>query len=259
MQSPFCFNSLYHSNTLPHLAMYYSNAFIVRRNMKERVKNRFGESGIDDAIMIFLSLVSVFLLFFEILAEHTPQQAYALEIADISIASIFLLEFSIRLIRAPNRAVFLRRHWWELLASIPITSDATQILRTFNLLRIFRLIRLLRLIRFLARLKIILDTSSRFVEQTHLIYIAALGGIVIMSGALGFHYMEAGSNPNVHSLWDSFWWTVVTITTVGYGDIYPVTTGGRILAIFLMLGGIGTFSAVTAVIAAHLVRKREEV
>ena len=70
--------------------------------------------------------------------------------------------------------------------------------------------------------------------------------------------MEAGHNENVKSLWDSFWWTIVTITTVGYGDIYPVTTGGRILAIFLMLGGIATFSAATATIAAHLIERNKK-
>ena len=225
--------------------------------MEDQEKSGVGQSAFDDAAMIFLSLVSVFLLFFEILADHTPQQTHALEIADVCLASIFLLEFSIRLIRAPNRKVFLRRHWWELLASIPITSGTAQMLRGLNLLRIFRLVRLLRLVRFLARLKIILDASTRFAEQTYLIYICTLAGMVIMAGALGFHYMEAGVNPNVHSLWDSFWWTVVTITTVGYGDIYPVTTGGRILAMFLMLGGIATVSAVTAIISAHLINKKE--
>ncbi len=124
-----------------------------------------------------------------------------------------------------------------------------------SLLRLIRVIRLLRLIRFAVRMKVIVSASSKFAEQTYLIYIATLGGIVVLFGALGFHYMEAGVNPNVHGLWDSFWWTIVTITTVGYGDIYPVTTGGRILAILLMLGGITTFSAVTASITAYVLKR----
>lgn len=226
--------------------------------METKAEVDFGKSIVNDALIIFLSLASVFLLFFEILAEHTPQQTRALELADVAIAFIFLIEFCARLIRAPNRALFLRRHWWELLACIPLTSETTQALRSVNLLRIFRVVRLLRLMRFLTRLKILLAASSRFAEQTHLIYICTLAGLVVMAGALGFHYMEAGTDPNVHGLWDSFWWTIVTITTVGYGDIYPVTTGGRILAIFLMLGGIATVSAVTAVIAAHLIDKKEQ-
>jgi voltage-gated potassium channel len=220
-------------------------------------KANLGQSVADDAIMILLSLVSVFLLFFEVLAEHTPQQRHALEVADAFIAFVFLVEFCVRLVRAPNRAVFLRQHWWELLAAIPITSGVAQALKGLNLLRIFRLIRLLRLVRFLIRLKIILAASTRFARQTYLIYICTLAGMVIMAGSLGFHYMEAGTNPNVHSLWDSFWWTIVTVTTVGYGDIYPVTTGGRILAIFLMMGGVATVSGVTATIAAYIISKKD--
>ena len=217
-----------------------------------------GKTMIDDAIMVVLAFVSVCLLVFEIHAAHTPEQMQALEAADSAIAFIFLIDFCVRFIRAEHRAKFVRCHWWELLASIPINSLTTQALRALNLLRVFRLIRLLRLVRFLVRLKIILQASARFAEHTYLIYLSTLGGIVIMSGTFGFHYLEAGANPNVHSLWDSFWWTIVTITTVGYGDIYPVTTGGRILAIFLMLGGIATFSAITANIAAYLIQQKDK-
>lgn len=224
--------------------------------MQNENKPAFNRELLNDITMIVLSLVSVFLLFFEVLADQSPQQLRTLETADIAIACVFLAEFFSRLARAENRKIFVRRHWWELLASIPISSGATQYLRALNLLRIIRVVRLLRLLRLMVRLKIILDASAKIAEQTHLIYISMLAGLIITSGALGFHYMEAGVNPNVHGLWDSFWWTIVTITTVGYGDIYPVTTGGRVLAIFLMLGGIATFSAVTAFVAANIVSNR---
>ncbi|RYZ86901.1 MAG: hypothetical protein EOP04_12890, partial [Proteobacteria bacterium] len=90
----------------------------------------------------------------------------------------------------------MKKHWWELLAAIPISSETASFLRGLNLLRLVRLIRLLRLIRFLARLKVILSASNRFAEQTYLIYIATLSGVVILASALGFDYMEAGKNPN---------------------------------------------------------------
>jgi len=82
--------------------------------------------------------------------------------------------------------------------------------------------------------------------------------MIALSGALGFHYCEADANPNVHSFWDSFWWAMVTITTIGYGDIYPVTIAGRVIAIFLMFTGIGTLGLMTATIAAYFIKERQD-
>jgi voltage-gated potassium channel len=80
----------------------------------------------------------------------------------------------------------------------------------------------------------------------------------LLGATLGFHSFEFGPNPNVANLWDSFWWAMVTVTTVGYGDIYPVTSGGRLIAIALMLVGIGTLGVFTATIAGYVVRGREK-
>ena len=65
-------------------------------------------------------------------------------------------------------------------------------------------------------------------------------------------------NQNVHGFFDSFWWAMSTVTTVGYGDIYPVTTEGRIVAIFLMLAGIGTLGVYTAAIANYVIRQNRD-
>jgi voltage-gated potassium channel Kch len=77
---------------------------------------------------------------------------------------------------------------------------------------------------------------------------------LVLAGGLGFHYFESGRNPEVVTLGDSLWWVIVTLTTVGYGDISPVTSGGRLVALVLMVAGIGTLSMSTAAIAAYLVR-----
>jgi voltage-gated potassium channel Kch len=89
---------------------------------------------------------------------------------------------------------------------------------------------------------------------TYLAYVALLVGSVAIVGTLGFHYFESGTNPNIDSLFDSFWWSIVTITTIGYGDVYPITVGGRLVALFLMFTGIGLLSVSTAGFAAYLVR-----
>ena len=89
---------------------------------------------------------------------------------------------------------------------------------------------------------------------TYLAYVAVLVGSVAVAGTLGFYFFEFGPNPNVRSLFDAFWWSMVTITTIGYGDVYPVTVGGRLFALFLMFTGIGLLSVSTAGFAAYLVR-----
>lgn len=89
---------------------------------------------------------------------------------------------------------------------------------------------------------------------TYLAYVALLVGAVALAGTFGFHYFEYGINPNDKSLFDAFWWSMVTLTTIGYGDIYPITPMGRVVAMFLMMVGIGLLSVSTAGVAAYLVR-----
>jgi voltage-gated potassium channel len=217
------------------------------------VRGQFGHTILDDLLMVILSLVSVFLLIFEVVHDQSAEQSQVLHHADLMIAFIFLSEWTIRFIKAPDRPLFARRHWWELLASIPLSIDTIQALRGLQLLRILRLIRLIRLA---VRLKVLLDASQRFTEQTYLVYIMTVTGLIIMGGALGFHYVEFGVNPNVKSFWDSFWWATVTTTTIGYGDIYPVTIAGRLIAILVMFTGIGTLGVFTATIAAYIIKQK---
>jgi voltage-gated potassium channel Kch len=98
------------------------------------------------------------------------------------------------------------------------------------------------------------DNSSGGSLRTYLIYIITLVALVALLGAFGFHFFEKGHNPNVKTIWHSLWWVVVTMTTIGYGDIVPQTPGGRIVAVLVMLAGIGTLGVTTAAIAAFLVK-----
>jgi voltage-gated potassium channel len=81
---------------------------------------------------------------------------------------------------------------------------------------------------------------------------------VIIAGALGFHYFEFGKNANVKTFFDSVWWAIVTTTTIGYGDIYPVTTGGRIVAIILIFTGISALGAFIAAVDAYFINKNRK-
>jgi voltage-gated potassium channel len=168
----------------------------------------------------------------------------------VTIAFIFLAEFAIKFFLADSKGKFFKSNWWYLLASIPITTPATQALR------LLRLLRLVRLLRLNVGAKEIAEYLKRFIKQTHLVYVFIIWGAIIFTATVAFFVLEHATNPNVHTLFDSFWWAMATVTTIGYGDIYPITTGGRIVAMFLMITGIGTSGIFTALVASFLIKQK---
>ena len=90
-----------------------------------------------------------------------------------------------------------------------------------------------------------------------IVQVAAITLAILFMSALAVHYFEnVGSGSNINTVWDGIWWAIVTMGTVGYGDKYPVTTGGRMVGIFLIFTGVGLMSLVTATIASTFVERR---
>lgn len=214
-----------------------------------RIKEILNKTLIDDVAMILLALLSVSLLILETNSDLSSSQTRILDITDISIASIFLVEWLARFQSADKKAEFFKKYWWELLASIPIPSDFAQALRALRILRVLRILRLA------VRLKRISEISDRLSKHHYAIQILVVFLSITFIASMIFDTFERGFNQNVHNTWDSFWWAMVTATTIGYGDIYPVTNGGRIVAIFLMIFGIGTLGLLTAKIASTIIRE----
>ena len=100
-----------------------------------------------------------------------------------------------------------------------------------------------------------MDDSNRGSLGTYLLYLFAVISVIILLGSWGFYLFEIHADKTmVHNYGDCVWWAIVTITTIGYGDVYPVTLGGRLIAIFLMFTGISALSVLTAAIAASFVK-----
>jgi voltage-gated potassium channel len=222
-----------------------------------RIPKSFDDTLLDEVVIVVLSLASVGLLVLEVAGDTSPAQGQLLERIDFGIALVFLAEFAISFLRAPDRRLFLRKRWWEIFACIPISSEFARAARGLMLLRLIRVMRLLRIARLAARVHLLFRASRSMLVDSSLLYISTATGVIVFSSALGFHYFEMDINQNVHGFWDSFWWAMTTVTTVGYGDIYPVTTGGRIVAIVLMLTGIGTLGLYTAAIASWVLKQKE--
>lgn len=170
---------------------------------------------------------------------------------DSLFCALLLADFVFALSFVSDRKRFLKRHWWEPLASIPMIDHIGHGMLAVRLLRILRLLRIFRLHQ---SIREYVRTGQDFLERNRIHEVGSILGMTILTGALGFFYAEQGVNPNVHSFRDGVWWALVTVTTIGYGDIYPVTTAGRAIAVVLMVVGIGTVSLFTGMIAAGLLR-----
>jgi len=111
-------------------------------------------------------------------------------------------------------------------------------------------IRLLRFVRAGAVAAIGLREAAQGFKHRKFHYVALATVVVLGLGALGIFTVERGQNNNIQSVGDAFWWAVVTTTTVGYGDVSPVTVEGRLIAVALMFVGIGFLGIMTATITS---------
>lgn len=207
--------------------------------------------SVSNFAIIILAFASVVLLSLEVIFQLNPSQQTIVNTLDVIICALFLYDFLNHYQHSPNKNTFFKTHWWELIAVVPLV---TPIIHVLNLVPL-PLLAIVRLIRLGVRLRLIVLASFHYTKNPYLIYIVTLVAVVIFAGAGGFYYFENGPNPNVHSYWDGVWWALVTTATIGYGDIFPVTTGGRTVAVIVMFVGIALLGTFIATIESLLVSK----
>jgi voltage-gated potassium channel len=200
-------------------------------------------------LMAVLALVTVPALVLEYRATD-PRLREAANVLNWSVWLAFCGEFALRWV-ARGRSKFLREAWFDLaliVVSPPFfVPDYLQGLRSVRALRILRV---LRLVRAGAVAGMGLRLSRRLFGRRKFHYTALVAIAVVFVGALGVFIFESESNRSIGSFGDALWWAVVTATTVGYGDLSPVTLEGRLIAVVLMLTGIGVIGVFTATVAS---------
>lgn len=151
---------------------------------------------------------------------------------------LFVLDYFVSLCLAPQRLQWFLRHLHELAIVV------------LPMLRPLRLLRLVTLISVLQR------AAGNALRGRVVTYVVAASGLLVYIGALAMYDAEKGAAAaSVQSFGDAIWWAIVTITTVGYGDLSPATATGRVIAVALMIGGIALLGTVTATLASWLVEK----
>jgi voltage-gated potassium channel len=157
---------------------------------------------------------------------------------------IAFLEYLIRLVVTPDRRGYLRRRWIE---------PVTVIVPTFQGWHLIGIERMCLLVQeALLRVEVILKHHSLFRV------LLAAAGTLFLGAWLVLLFEENAKTSNIHSYADALWWAVVTVTTVGYGDRFPVTAGGRTVSVVLMLVGIGLIGILTATVASVFIQEKTE-
>ena len=164
----------------------------------------------------------------------------------------FCAEYIARLSVAPRKAAFVRSAWFDLL--IIVLSPPFLVPESMQSLRGARALRLLRLVRAFAVAVIGLRHLRSALRHHRFHWVATVAVLTVLGAAVAEYYVERGAG-SVRSFGDSLWWAVVTATTVGYGDLSPVTPAGRVIAVALMLVGIGVIGAFTATVASWFIEQ----
>lgn len=202
-------------------------------------------------LVILLSVYVLVVLVVDTLVKLPIETARLLTFIDDIICVFFLFEFCLRFYQADNKLKFMQWGWIDLVSSIP----ALPFLRVGRALRLVRLLRIMRAFRSTKHL-------IRYVFESRVkgtfTAVSIIAVLMILFSSIAILQVEDQPNSNIKSAEDALWWSYVTITTVGYGDKYPVTTEGRLIAAVLMTVGVGLFGTFTGFLASWFVAERKK-
>ena len=204
-------------------------------------------SKIVDGPMTVLAIVWLPLIVVPLIVHLGPAVSGVFSAIDYALWALFVVEYLVKLYLYPRRLVFVRSHLLDLLiVAVPFV-------------RPLMLLRVLATFRVGALAVDGLGRAKKLLTQHNLHYVVLAATIIVFAGAateLGFERHAPGAN--IRNYGDALWWAVSTVSTVGYGDVYPTTAGGRGVAIVLMLVGLGLLGTVTANLASFLVARNND-
>lgn len=197
-----------------------------------------------DVAMMLISLISVVLVLNLAFVPMDAQTRELLFFIDTCICVLFISHFFFGVYRARNKLFYLRHHWIDFVASIPAI-EPLRMMRLFQILRVIRLIRTSRSIIIpLLKQRNQTTLASLLVAMVLILSISSVMILLVESGVKG---------ANIHTAQQAIWWSIVTISTVGYGDYYPVTTIGHIIGTLVIICGVSFFGVISGYMASVFV------
>ena len=208
-----------------------------------------------DLFIQFLIVLSLVSFSIETLPNLGKNTKWILNTTEVIIVAIFTLEYLLRLFVADKKLKFVFSFYAliDLIAILPFYVARGIDLRSIRVFRLFRLIRAFKIFRYS---KAIQRFKNAFLEvKEELILFLVATGFLLFIAAVGIYYFENPAQPEqFKSIFHSLWWAVATLTTVGYGDIYPITAGGKIFTSFIVIIGLGIIAVPTGLIASALTK-----
>jgi len=206
-------------------------------------------------LLILLSLISFSI---ETLPDNSSRTIKILDLFEIFCIAIFSIEYLLRVYvaKSPFKYIFSFYGVIDILAILPFYLRGAmdlRVLRAFRIFRIFRALKLIRYNRALNRFKI----AARIVKEELVLFLVVTGILIFLASA-GIYFFENEAQPELFkSVFHSFWWSIVTLTTVGYGDVYPITMGGKIFTFFVLIVGVGIITIPAGLVASALSKARK--
>ena len=192
-----------------------------------------------DLVLITLTLIS-----------NVPENLYyGIVVFDTALCIILIIEFFTRFLDSDNKKRFILKNWTELIAAIPLDLIMMPfVLSDAGLLRLFKVLKFIRVIALFSQF---FETIDIFLKKTHLDEIFGVTLLVVLASTLGLYLFD----PSITNLFDSLWFVLSTMTTVGYGDIMPQSGIGRIIGLIILIVGVLIFSTVTGAMASYFARR----
>jgi len=204
--------------------------------------------------IIVISLVSFSI---ETLPDLTEAQQRTLYLIELVCVSIFTVEYVLRIVVSSNRPRFIFSFFGiiDLLAILPFYLATSLDLRSLRILRLLRLLRAVKLVRYSKAVK--LFRQAFILAREELILFGVLALMLLYLASVGIWYFENPAQPDkFSSVFSSMWWAVSTLTTVGYGDVVPVTDWGKVFTFITLVIGLGIMAVPTGIMASALSEAR---
>lgn len=206
-------------------------------------------------VLILLSLITFTI---ETLPNNSASTIHILNLFEYTCIIIFTIEYFLRIFvsKNPLRYIFSFYGIIDLLAIFPFYLRGAYDLRALRAFRIFRIFRALKLVRYNQALNRFHLAFKIVKEEIILFFIVTC--IFVFLASAGIYFFENQAQPELFSsVIHSGWWAIATLTTVGYGDIYPITVGGKIFTFFILLIGVGIVTVPAGLVASALSKARE--